>query len=325
MFAPHVIGHNNAKELLSLALSRPHHAYLMVGPPGVGVHSLSEAFVRALVGVGETDVLRAHPDVVVLESRDGTTGEITSGIIPVEAVRAIRMRMAHRPQIGPRSVAYITHADRLNEEGTNALLKSLEEPEADGVYVLAAYDESRIPATIKSRVITIRLGTVPLSEIDTWLTSRGVASGDRSAAVDASAGRPAWALRWIENTDWRAQRRDAELLVARLLQSSISAGDAVSAIEPLAKRCESADDVPGAWREAVGMLQQALSSLLVTHTAQSSHARVMHLGHALIAAQRAMGSPISPRLWLELALVRASSGAPPIFPQHLPSVFPYPL
>jgi hypothetical protein len=318
MFASQVIGHGNAKRLLELALQKPHHAYLLVGPSGVGVHGLAEAFVRALLQMQEKESLYAHPDLVVLEARDSDTGERVSGTIPVEAVRHARARMAQRPQSALRCVAYVPYADRLNEAGTNALLKSLEEPQGNGVYVLAASDASRIPATVKSRVITISLGTVSLQEIDVWLASRGVADAERRAAVHASAGRPAWALRWIQDASWRAEQRDAELLVERLLDSTCSAGSAVAAMEPVVKRCESSDDAASSWREALGLLRQALSSslLIQTHHEYPSSARTLHVGHALMAAEQAIGGPISPRLWLEFVLTRAAIGALPAFPRH---------
>src|SRR6185369_10150232 len=98
-----------------------------------GKRTIAEQFVRALLGRPIDDPYwKAQADLVLLEPEEGKTQ------ISVEQVRDARTRLSMRPMSAPRVVAYIPHADRLNESGTNALLKVLEEPPAGAVFVLVA-------------------------------------------------------------------------------------------------------------------------------------------------------------------------------------------
>ncbi|OGL74012.1 hypothetical protein A3E39_02170 [Candidatus Uhrbacteria bacterium RIFCSPHIGHO2_12_FULL_60_25] len=309
-----VIGHEAVKRILSLAVERPHGAYLIVGQDGLGAHLLAERFVRALVGLNETASLSAYPDVAVLAREASTDEKAAKTVISVEAVRELRERMSRRPVIASRVVAYVPEADRLNEAGVNALLKSMEEPAAGAVFVLVAHDESRLPATLKSRTARLALSRVASKEIDAWLKSRGVTDAERRMAVDMAEGRPGVALRWVEDPDVRSSYQEAAHLVERLLTSR-TAGDAFAAIDVVARRCDASDDPQGSWQEAVARLASSLR-LAFTHDAS----RALHLGHVLASAHRRLGGPISPRIWLELGLVRYAAGMPPVFPSHIPSL-----
>lgn len=318
-----LIGHAAAKRILAQAVLRPHGAYLLVAPDGVGAHALAERFVRALAGCEAAKPLTAHPDIAVLARASSTDEAAAKAVIPIEAVRELRGRISRRPVMASRVVAYIPEADRLNEEGVNAILKCLEEPSAGAVFVLVAHNESRLPATVKSRTARLILSRVPSQEIDAWLKRRGVADSERAAALVAAEGRPGAALRWLENSEERSAISAAAQTIERLLAFR-SAGEAFAALEPAAKRCEAADDPTVAWRDTLERWSMALRPAFVT-----TPARAFHLGHVLAFTQRHIGGPISPRIWLELGLVRCASGTVSVFPSHLPShlpsTFPFPL
>lgn len=314
-----IIGHEAAKRVLSLAVERPHGAYLITGPDGVGAHALAERFVRALAGHDASKPLTSHPDVAVLARESSTDEKAAKAVISVEAVRELRERMARRPVMAPRVTAYVPEADRLNEAGMNALLKSMEEPAAGAVFVLVAQNESRLPATVKSRTARLALSRVPSRDIDAWLEARGVNAADRRSALEVAEGRPGRALAWLEDPEMRAAVQAAAHTVERLL-SSRSAGDAFTVLDPEAKRCEASDDPLQAWLDSLGRWGSALRQAFL-----SDPPRALHLGHVLAFAERHLGGPVSPRIWLELGLVRYASGFVPVFPTHLPATFPYPL
>ncbi len=314
-----IIGHEAAKRILALAVERPHGAYLIVGPDGVGAHMLAERFVRALSDHEPSKPLTSHPDIAVLAREASTDEKAAKSVISVEAVRELRERVARRPVLASRVVIYAPEADRLNEAGVNALLKCMEEPGAGAVFVLVTHDESRLPATLKSRAARLNLSRVPSREIAEWLAVRGVKAADREQAVEIAEGRPGRALQWLAEPDVRAAVQSAAHLVERFL-SSRSAGEAFAALEAEAKRCEASDDPLQAWRDSLGLWNSSLR-----HAFLSDPSRALHLGQVFAFAERHLGGPVSPRIWLELGLVRYASGAAPVFPAHLPSTFPYPL
>ncbi|HWQ99510.1 MAG TPA: hypothetical protein VN397_01530, partial [Candidatus Methylomirabilis sp.] len=92
-----VIGHEAAKRVLRLSVERPHGAYLITGPDGVGVHAIAERFVRALAGHDPLKPLTSHPDIAVLARESSTDEKAAKAVISVEAVRELRERMARRP------------------------------------------------------------------------------------------------------------------------------------------------------------------------------------------------------------------------------------
>jgi DNA polymerase-3 subunit delta' len=278
-----IIGHRGVKQVLTRAIVSPHHAYLIVGGEGLGAHAIAERFVRALAGMSRDQPLLAHPDVAVLAREAGDESKGPKTQIAVEAVRALRERISRRPVVSQRSVAYIPEADRLNDAGANALLKSMEEPPAGAVFVLVARDESRLPATIKSRVALFRLTPVASPDIIAWLAEKGIGASERTEAVRLAAGYPGRALRYVEDADLRARIAEAGRIIDRLL-SSTSAGEALAALDADARRAEASDDPQLAWQTVLDTLMQALRERM-----EEPASRVLGLGHALAAALRVSG------------------------------------
>jgi DNA polymerase-3 subunit delta' len=290
-----VVGHQAVTGLLRRALERPHHAYLLIGGDGLGAHAIAERFVRTLLNHPQGRSLSAHPDAVVLAREQG---EGSKSQISIEAVRAARERMMQRPVMAPRVVAYLPDADRLNDAGANALLKILEEPPAEAVFVLVAEDISRLPATIKSRAATFTLSPVPVAEIDAWLSSRGVASADRAAAIRAASGRPGRALRWLEDADERLAGAEAARTADAVL-SARSPGAAVAALDADARHAEAGDDAVVSWQALLDRLMHAVRDRWEDQPMTS-----LAFGQALTVARRRAGGPVSPRVWLELELLK---------------------
>jgi DNA polymerase-3 subunit delta' len=88
-----------------------------------------------------------HPDYRELELQE------KEKVIPVDAVRQrIGADLYHQPQLGMRKV-YLVDADALNEQGQNALLKSLEEPPPYAIFLLTALSARHLLPTIVSRAV----------------------------------------------------------------------------------------------------------------------------------------------------------------------------
>ncbi len=126
-----------------------HHAHLFSGPPSSLKREKAMEFIAGLLGtgVGSRTSGVVHPDLIVLDAEEGKKQ------ISIDQVRELKERVFLKPAVAPRVVAYLPHADRLNESGMNALLKVLEEPPAGAIFVLVAEDVGRFPATLMSRVL----------------------------------------------------------------------------------------------------------------------------------------------------------------------------
>ncbi|HEY6947189.1 MAG TPA: hypothetical protein VI297_00095 [Gemmatimonadales bacterium] len=107
------------------------------------------------------------------------------------SVRLLRRRAALTPVSGRRKVFILGDADRLvpqesSPDAANALLKLLEEPPADSVFVLTTVDARRLLPTIRSRAVPLRIGRLSDEEVAEVLRSGGAAA--EALPVPAAAG-----------------------------------------------------------------------------------------------------------------------------------------
>jgi DNA polymerase-3 subunit delta' len=165
-----VPGQEHAAAFLARALARPHHAYLFTGPEGSGKRLGMRAFAAALLcpngGCGECRACRLatgerHPNMVVLEPTgpDILVGKDASD---PNTARWFASRAYLTPPEPGRKVMVVLQADRLRIEAGDVLLKVLEEPPSDTVFVLMSARPSDLTETIRSRCQEIAFP--PLSE-----------------------------------------------------------------------------------------------------------------------------------------------------------------
>lgn len=131
------------------------HAWLITGPPGSGRSTLAHAFAAELVGAGNDETAwrqvqsGAHPDVSIL-----TTDRVT---ITIDEVRSLVSHSYFSPSLAPYRVIIIEDADRMTERTSNVLLKALEEPPPQTVWILCAPSPADVLPTIRSRMRSIQL------------------------------------------------------------------------------------------------------------------------------------------------------------------------
>lgn len=307
-FGDDIIGHGTVLGLLGRWLDDPAPAYLFFGPAHAGKRTVAERFVKRLLGRGwDEETWKTHPDLVLLEPEEGKNQ------VSVEQVRNAKERLAMRPMVAPRVVAYVPAADRLNESGMNALLKVLEEPPAGAVFVLVAEDAGRVPLTVKSRSVGVPFSPVPKTEIVAALRGRGIAAADAERRAAAARGLPGYA---IEPPDGE---REGARFASRFLLAS-TPGERLEIVEDLVKTCDGSDDPVAAWRDALHDAADAVRTSLASDPVRSAI-----LGMVLLYAERAVGSAVSPRLALDACAVRLADD-PSVLrrlqPGHLPTAFP---
>ncbi|MBU1034255.1 hypothetical protein KKF59_02835 [Patescibacteria group bacterium] len=300
-----VIGHQKIIRLLQAWVLQPSHGYVLHGVSNLGKHLLAEQFIQALIfrEGGTAVALRAHPDVIILQAEEGKKS------ISVENVRKARMRLLEKPMVAERMILYVPQADQFHEEGLNALLKVLEEPQAGTVFIFVADTIANLPATITSRMVLVPFQTVPTAEITQALMERGIEPEQAAVRSVRARGRVGSAL----------LNEDRDNAAAGSFLSAASLGERLELIENLVKACDSSEDVTKEWRRALAEWGEIFRLAL-----PRTPGKALIAGEGVITAQSFVGGPLSPRLPLEAAAVRLSSAQPfkNFFPTHIPSVFP---
>jgi len=242
----------------AIARDRLSHAWLLVGPDGVGQHELAVALAaHANCADGRPEarpcgscdaclgtIRDVHPALVTFEP-DGAAHRI-------EDVRGAWSDAAMRttPE-ARRKVLRIVAADRMNVAAQNAFLKLLEEPPASVVWVLEAEDPGLLLETILSRCRRIDVPPWGSSEVRAWLWSHldGGAGGDSEderrieSAVCAARSSGDW-LRGMRRDLTGVGPRDARAVLDTVLRLraehlaiiEVLGRDGPGAVVPLAKR-----------------------------------------------------------------------------------------
>src|SRR3990170_2928335 len=164
-----LFGHEAALSEFADALEsgRMHHAWLLVGPEGIGKATLAYRFARSVLAEGEIvdadhPVFRkvaalSHPNLLLIRRSWVEKSKRYSQWIGVEEVRRLRAFLGHSAGEGGWRVVVVDRADELNQNAANALLKALEEPPPKTLFLLISSAEGQLPVTIRSRSRTLRV------------------------------------------------------------------------------------------------------------------------------------------------------------------------
>lgn len=187
-----IVGQSKAISQLKKAISNPKdlaQSWLICGAPGSGRSNLALAFAAALEcpngGDGTCNQCRAvlegtHPDVSELTTT--TVG------IDIDAVRRLVATSEQMPTMGRWRILLITDFDRMSERTSNVLLKEVEEPAKNTIWLLCAPSAQSVLPTIRSRcrILTLAVPTNP--EVSGFLMKRyGPGSGHEPPLTDSQA------------------------------------------------------------------------------------------------------------------------------------------
>lgn len=208
-----VWGQDDAVEALRTAASDPSalsHAWLITGPPGSGRSTLAYAFAAALVADSPDDehAMRqvfagTHPDVTALR-----TDKV---IITIKEARALVERSYFAPSAGRYRVIVVEDADRMVERTSNVLLKALEEPPENTVWILCAPSEADLLPTIRSRVRPLRLREPDVDDVTRLIVQRTGADEVTAEQAARHSQRHIGMAQRLATDDAARHRRDTTL------------------------------------------------------------------------------------------------------------------
>jgi DNA polymerase-3 subunit gamma/tau len=185
-----VVGQGPIVRTLQNALARERiaHAYLFAGPRGVGKTTTARLLAMGLncarpAAEGPVPCAACDPCREIVAGRALDVIEIDGASNRgIDEVRALRENTRYAPARGRRKVYIIDEVHMLTEPAFNALLKTLEEPPAHVVFVLATTEARRLPATILSRCQRFDFRPIGAGEIAGALGRILAAEGPAAAA-----------------------------------------------------------------------------------------------------------------------------------------------
>jgi DNA polymerase III subunit gamma/tau len=190
----------DVRDMLSAILKTENipHAFLFVGPRGLGKTSSARILAKAVncknkdksgepcneceVCIGIT--AGSNPDVIEIDAASNRG---------IDEIRTLRDNIKLSPMSLKLKVYIIDEVHMLTTEAANALLKTLEEPPAHAIFILATTDPQKLPATVVSRctVVNFKIPTLEeaVSRLEKVTRGEGVKADKKGLELIAQAGR----------------------------------------------------------------------------------------------------------------------------------------
>lgn len=321
------------QELISRKLGFP-HALLLHGQAGTGKRDFAEMLAHAMLCESPAEnglpcgccaacawlAAGTHPDFHILQpaseaalesaQHDDVEDEKPRGekekkvkyLIVVDQVRALIESITLSAGRGGMRVILVHPAEALNPNAANALLKTLEEPAPNTLFILVSHQLQRLLPTVRSRCLKIAMPMPSVSAALAWLAKHGVNDGE--ALLAQAGGTP---LRALELAD--GGYREKRIAFLSSLQENT---------DPLALS-EAGEKLELAW--VLNWLQTWVYDLICAHATKKVRyhpdfeenlvilskaidvQKLFEFQRDLLGAQRSLHHPLNPRLVLEQLLL----------------------
>lgn len=214
----HIRGHDGPRQQLLIADQRGRlpHAFLFVGPRGVGKQTFATEFAKALLCQNPPSRLTAcdacpscaqvaadsHPDFFRAQKEEDRAE------FRIKVIRDFCEALGLKPTRGFRKVGIVEDADEFNEESANCFLKMLEEPPPGTVLILLATSTSMQLPTILSRCQLIRFQPLHADDLKAVLAANDVTDSESvQRLVRLAGGSPGRALELADKDLWEFRSR----------------------------------------------------------------------------------------------------------------------
>jgi energy-coupling factor transporter ATP-binding protein EcfA2 len=225
-----IIGNQKLRDFLFSAdlKKRLGHAYLFVGPCGIGKSTLAKAWIKFILcekgndkSCGQCPACQqigrgTYSDFVEVGRLEGKKN------ISIEQIRELQAHLSLSAMSDNYKIALIKEVENLNEEAFNAFLKTLEEPTGKTILILTANSTASIPLTILSRCAILKMnlaGRDELREFVNMTSPQPLSEGEGNKIVMWANGRPGLAKRLIDEPELYQWYDDQTKTCLKILQA----------------------------------------------------------------------------------------------------------
>lgn len=190
-----LVGNYGVKNVVENAINtgKLPHAIIIEGESGQGKSKLAEYLISAAVCNGNEKPCGeckgchladagTHPDIIRVAPEDKKKN------ISVEQIRKLREEAYIRPQLSPTKVFLIDKADTMNENSQNALLKILEEPPGNALFLLLTESKNALLDTTNSRCILFSLSSPDKKDAEEYLVKTSGAEKEKAEEILLKSG-----------------------------------------------------------------------------------------------------------------------------------------
>lgn len=314
----------------TLKQGRQSHAYLLYGPPHVGKMTLAINLAQALncpEGSGAPcgscaqctrTAAGHHADIRTLAPGQGEDGRAPKTVIGIDAVKEVIRRVSLNPYEGSCSVVIVDGAESMSDDAANALLKTLEEPPPQVMFLLLTTDEGAVLPTIRSRCQSMGLNPLSKEMMVEQLVTRHQATAEQAEQLfRLSRGCLGWAISALEDAQVLEQREaDLDKMQETLqagLETRFTYANEVATL--FGSNRDAAKDLLALWlrwwRDLLLIKEGAETFLhnsdheesLKTQASGLSTAEIVQFINRLMQTMSNLDSNVSPRLAMEVLML----------------------
>ena len=201
------VGYGDKMEQLmrSVQAGRIVHALLFTGPRGCGKHTMARMIAQSVVCSGlqkpcdscpacKRFLAGTHPNVKIVEPEKKTIG--------VDEIRNLIDSLALKPYEGGKHIVMIDQAEKMTPNAQNALLKTLESPAGEALFILISDSPEALLNTVVSRCQTVRFHALSPEECCMALQKRGIERERSQYLAGLAQGSVGQALEMDADSDW---------------------------------------------------------------------------------------------------------------------------
>ncbi|HEL2459765.1 DNA polymerase III subunit gamma/tau [Streptococcus suis] len=319
------------------------HAYLFSGPRGTGKTSAAKIFAKAMNCPNQVGGEPCNDCYICQAITEGSLEDVieidAASNNGVDEIRDIRDKSTYAPSLATYKVYIIDEVHMLSTGAFNALLKTLEEPTENVVFILATTELHKIPATILSRVQRFEFKSIKVTDIQEHLaailTKEGVIFDEQALTIIArrAEGGMRDALSILDQALSLSQDQQVTLEIAEEITGSISLralddyvaslrqGDSVTALQHLQTLFDQGKSMS---RFATDLLHYLRDVLIVQTGGEDTHlttgfsenlaleqARIFTMIEMVTRALADIKSSPQPKIYAEMMTIRLAEDSSP--------------